>query len=1271
MNEESIFRRAASMESDEDRSAFLDDACGSDAPLRNRIENLLQQRGESERCLKDSAGAAPGGGGVLPTDQTIGGDPDVAGLGTGPQGDATGDSGTSDPNASVLMSLEQHLNTIPRVALKEPAQEADGPIVRPNSPEVPRGHVDRRYQLQGEIARGGMGAIIKGRDNDLGRELAIKVLLDSHKRDSEVVERFVEEAQIGGQLQHPGVVPVYELGQFSDNRPFFSMKLVKGKTLSSQLTERKDPGENRAQLLGIFEQVCQTMAYAHSRGVIHRDLKPANIMVGAFGEVQVMDWGLAKVLSEGGVADEQKAVDKQPPGSIIRTRRSAGSDTPDRIGSQTLMGSVMGTPAYMPPEQALGEVERLDERADVFGLGAILCEILTGKPPYIGDGAQVFRDARRGKLDECHQRLDQCQADAPLIELARQSLAAEPEARPRDAGQLAERITSYLAGVQDRLKQAEIGKAKAQTRRKLLAAIAAILFVVAAAAGIAAVRFRDQSEQNKTLAKQARAAETTAAAERDRALGAEERATASAREAHRLLYNADMNLAHQSLKMNNLGRAIRLLDRHRPQDSAEDIRGWEWRYIWQLTRSSALAKLTERKARCLSLDYSSAGDLLVAGWMDGHVQLWDTRKRELVRTLVEAGGAARAQVAFSPVANLVAATSGSEQVSLYDLDSGRDSVIWRPGILGDWRVRDIAFSRDGSRLVLYVESLRPQLARGVVINVGESKVESQHATTSCYTYLHGAARLSPDNKRLYLARSGGTQYSIKCVDLEKGDELWKTEPLSDFGLTCLDVSPDGAVVASGSGFEDSTIRIWDCADGRLLRELKGHTGWVSEIAFTRDGRRLISSAADQTIRTWDTATWKQMRVLRGNTDEIGTVARDGSGQLVASGSRDGKILLWEADEKEASDGYVQLPDSVQRVYALDDSRLLLINERDDPPAMIDLRKSSSPTALEALGASSHILGASGDKLVFRWTASGSIVVDELQQDKWIQRAEIETPSGMRPLGGVNNASGMRSLSGVVYNHERQLLAWIGGALPRTKVHIVSLEQPDKISTLSSDKPLGPPLVRTNDNYPPVSADGKYVAAYTRDRSIRVWSIESRELVPIDAAAGLGIVDMDYSAGGRSLVALLSLPGQRHDVRFYDLLKPESPATSVLGKNEVIRTLAVAPDGGQVATSSYVGIIRLFDAATSELTGKLHGHLTAAHDVEFSPDGRRLISTSGGMETLKLWDVRTRQEMLTLEGSGSVLNFARWSNDGNVLIAGPRPWQAWRAPTWEEIEAAER
>src|SRR5262249_53490419 len=209
---------------------------------------------------------------------------------------------------------------------------------------------------------------------------AVKVRLPKYADRPEVVGRFIEEAQIGGQLQHPGVVPVYDIGRFGD-RPFFTMKLVKGHSLAQLLGQREQPTADRPRLLGIALQVCQALAYAHAKGVIHRDLKPANVMVGAFGEVQVMDWGLAKVLPEGGIADEERSSrTHREGGTQIRRARSGSAGS----GAATEAGSLLGTPAYMPPEQARGDVALLDRRCDVFGLGAILCEVLTGKPPYVG-----------------------------------------------------------------------------------------------------------------------------------------------------------------------------------------------------------------------------------------------------------------------------------------------------------------------------------------------------------------------------------------------------------------------------------------------------------------------------------------------------------------------------------------------------------------------------------------------------------------------------------------------------------------------------------------------------------------------------------------------------------------------------------------------------------------------------------------------------------------------------------------------------------------------
>jgi tetratricopeptide (TPR) repeat protein len=366
--------------------------------------------------------------------------------------------------SSVLAGLRQSLGDLRPLLLKE-AQGESALIVRPKSDAMPPPELTGdRYQLSGEIARGGMGVVLRGRDVDLGRDLAVKVLLEKYADRPEVARRFIEEAQIGGQLQHPGVVPVYDIGRFGD-RPFFTMKLVKGQTLQALLAERSDLAAERPRFLAIALQVAQTLAYAHAKGVIHRDLKPANIMVGAFGEVQVMDWGLAKVLAEGGVADEERASRQQqepPDVTTIRTARSSGSAG---SGTDTEAGSLLGTPAYMPPEQANGFVELLDRRCDVFGLGAILCEILTGKPPYVGRSAEeVRRKAANGDLADADARLDGCGVDPELIVLTRACLSPEAVDRPKDAQAVAEGLTAYLDGVQQRLQAAQRERAVALAR---------------------------------------------------------------------------------------------------------------------------------------------------------------------------------------------------------------------------------------------------------------------------------------------------------------------------------------------------------------------------------------------------------------------------------------------------------------------------------------------------------------------------------------------------------------------------------------------------------------------------------------------------------------------------------------------------------------------------------------------------------------------------------------------------------------------------------------
>ena len=368
-----------------------------------------------------------------------------------------------------------------------------------------------RYELGEAIARGGMGVVYRAIDTAFAREVAVKVLQHKYGVRSDAARRFADEARITGQLQHPAIPPVHDLGMLPDDRPFLAMKLIKGETLDDLLKARSDPSADRGRFVAAFEQVCQAVAYAHAHNVIHRDLKPANVMVGAFGEVQVMDWGLAKVL--GSRAADATDPDETVSGTAIHSMRESDS-------AFTQAGSVLGTPAYMPPEQAIGAINKVDARSDVFGLGAILAVILTGKPPFMASSVETTRlQAAQGNLEECFARLDASGAEPELVLLCKRCLSKKPGDRPADAGEVAKAVAELRAAADERARQAELDRVKAEgdkvaaelrvegerqrteeqrKRRRVQLALAGFAVLVAIGAGIAtAVVQQDRADKQR------------------------------------------------------------------------------------------------------------------------------------------------------------------------------------------------------------------------------------------------------------------------------------------------------------------------------------------------------------------------------------------------------------------------------------------------------------------------------------------------------------------------------------------------------------------------------------------------------------------------------------------------------------------------------------------------------------------------------------------------------------------------------------------------------
>jgi eukaryotic-like serine/threonine-protein kinase len=1196
-----------------DRPDFLAQACAGDDELQKRVKQMLAVSAEAEAFITD-----------LPDDDSE---------------DRTSDNGSAK-------SLKLDLADAPDEAV---------------------GQTLGRYKLLERVGEGGCGVVYVAEQTEpVRRRVALKVIklgMDT----KQVVARFEAERQALAMMDHPNIAKVLDAGTTDVGRLYFVMELVRGIRITDHCDQANLTTRDR---LDLFIKVCQAIQHAHQKGIIHRDIKPSNILVTLHDGVpvpKVIDFGIAKA-TEGRLTD-----------ATVYTQ----------------LHQFIGTPAYMSPEQAEMSGLDIDTRSDIYSLGVLLYELLAGSTPFdakelMASGIDAMRKTIREtepmrpstrlatlQGEELTTTAQRRSADAPkLIHLLQGDLDwIVMKCLEKDRTRRYETANGLAADIQRHLKNEPVVarpptvayRFQKSFRRNKLVFTAATAVAIALLVGIAVSTWQTfaarraqreteaarTGEQRQRLEAQKKQAE--AEAERQRAETEQQRADAQARkatesqqQARRLLYASDMNLAQQSLNQNNLGKARRLLDRHRPQPGEEDLRGWEWRYLWQLTRSSALVTLTNRPLRGSDLSFSPDGSRLAVGWEDGRVDLWDVPGRRLLRSLTEGADFSEAHVAFSPARNLLVTTSSNNVVKLLNLDSGLNSILWQSASPSKWKVHNLWFSPDGLRVVIYAErDSNEKLADVWVVNVSSFQIESHHTTLFNGHVFFGTALLSPDRLRIYLARSdeSAKRYSIQCLNLGTGQVIWQTDALGDDGLSDLAISPDGRVLVSGSGYSDSAIRIWDSTSGRLLRQLEGHTSWVCKLVFSKDGRQLVSSAADQTIRFWDTSTWTETKVLRGHSDEVSGVARSETAQLVASTGKDGNLMLWKVDERGATDGYRRLPETLSRfeLLPLDHSRVLLL-PKGKPPELVDLRRDAIPTPLAEIAESANVLGWFGTNLLCYWNGTNQIVIRELRETELTQRGAVTLDSGVRP-------------DGVACDAARQVLAWSEQSFSKS-IFLASFATPGRRVELKGDVTgLVPKLF---------SDDGRYMVAWTPARnSLRAWNVETGQIV---ASIEKPIRDAILAAGGRVLVVLIETR-LAHEIAFYDLAQLGNAPRRFSGKYEA-PTLAVSPDGRLVAYTSASGLVRLFDPAKGEWIESLHGHLNAVFGIAFSPDGRRLSSTSvGGREAVKLWDIGTRQELLTLAGTGSVLLAARWSADGDVILVG-RPWQAWRAPSWEEIAAAE-
>lgn len=735
-----------------------------------------------------------------------------------------------------------------------------------------------RYRFLNEHSRGGMGRVLLVHDDRLGRDVAMKELLPEtagketpgtpgHK-SAAVVARFLREARVTGQLEHPSIVPVYELGRREDQTLYYTMKFVRGKTLDQAL---KDAGslQERLGLLPHFVDLCQAIAYAHSRGVIHRDLKPANVMIGEFGETVVLDWGLAKRRGDED-AHEREMIRKL-------ADASAGLDGED---AGTVHGKVIGTPTYMSPEQARGEEGLIDERSDIYALGAVLYELLTGHPPFQGENALQIRYQIIEKPPEA-VRTAEPQVPPELVAICERAMRKNPADRYVSAKDLAEETERFQSGRLVRAYEYPFSEHLRRFIKKHAAVLTTAAAALAALIGIGVYSYIRVVHQREVAMTARNQAET----EREKAVAAERTAVAAREEADRELYRTTISLAAQFAEQGELGRCSELLGA-----CSEGLRHWEWGYLLSLCNPYA-EKLDTQVEKVWKFRLSPDCRTLACTAPGYAIQLWDIPSRKRVRILEGHTGEAM-PTAFSPDGVYLASASRDGSTRIWRVETGAPvSVI--EGHASEY----MAFSPDGSRIAMGEQ--------GGILTILDVKTREVLFTEKADSRSISEVAFLSDGRYLIIGASG--EGKVKILHSETGTELRTFETLEDRlvenPLTTFAVSPDEQYLATASRnyARPPTVRLWRLSTGEPLRSFRGHTYAVFGMAFSPDGTRLATASGDHTARIWEVATGREIRNLAAHKNGVGTVAfAEGGTRLIVAGD-DPHIEIWDVGSNEGED----------------------------------------------------------------------------------------------------------------------------------------------------------------------------------------------------------------------------------------------------------------------------------------------------------------------------------------------------------------------------------
>jgi WD40 repeat protein len=1045
-------------------------------------------------------------------------------------------------------------------------QTLDGGTAGPPADDLPTVDPDH-YTLEDQIGEGGLGRLLRARDRRLRRVVAVKLM---RRVSTQLEARFRREAEITARLSHPGVVPIFEAGRWTTGEPFYAMRLISGSSLKERL-EGVRSLEERLPLLRSVLAVCETLGYAHSQGVVHRDLKPANIMIGAFGEAVVIDWGLAKALD-------------QPE---LPTDGEARGD-----GATTATGSIVGTPAYMPPEQARGDA--VDRRADVYALGAVLYEVLAGRPPYSGDSAL---EVMRTVLERSPSPLDHGDEAPPqeLITLVDKSMARDPAARYADAAALADDLRRYLDG---QLVAAHRYSAWQRMRRVWRRQRVALLVALAGTLGllISGAYSLRRIVGERTIAEEARRE-----AERDRArlllwqakLWVDRDPTAAVAwlkqyarspfsdgdEIATVASDAESRHAARA-RWTDRRKVVLSADGHRLAAVTDDAL-----VSWRLDDTTTqLLGRPQGAVTALALSSNGQGVLAAEG---GHLRLWSEGRAqeiltvdETISALVVAGG------------SIIA---GGEHGSVWILDAGGAP---RQLGLGDSQINDLVPSNDGATVLVHSKANRmcvvhlPAGTHEELPPVEAHPSDAKHAT------------LSPDGTRVAWGDDEGA-VSVRVLATREVRRYLGHKGQVQRVL----FSPDGTHLASTAA--DRSVRLWDLASGKA-QVLNGHTNWSQRLAFSPDGRLLASTSLDRTVRLWDLDSGESQRLL-GHDGSVNLIAFTADGRDLVVGEAQGELRVWPVHR--AAGRALSVPSGLTQFISYGGEGTLIVADDSGTHSFFDdeghlgkrekISVARSAVGLpEAASEDGRLLGLGG--------GDGRVVVFDTVTGT--RRSLAGHDGAVYEVGFTRDAKKL-----VTSGADRTIRLWdladgthrVIGRHPLPVWHAVFSPDEHLLASAGDDLDLrvwtldheGPPAVlrgHTGLVYQiAFSPDGKTVASAGIDTTIRLWSPSGGEARVLRGHRGL-VQALVFSPSGE----ILATGSDDHTVRLWTLASGEA---RVLPHSAGISHVRFLPGGAWLVTGDAEGTVRVWDVARASLRTIYRGSSAAVIDLAVRSDGRRVAA----------------------------------------------------------------